>query len=97
MKDWEKRIEWIDGYVSRIKPYVRVRGYDSLLIKIPNQVYKLNSQGLKVLKYLLGGGKTADILAGYEDKERVSLDMYYFFRDLAALLKGLTCPLPPTL
>jgi radical SAM protein with 4Fe4S-binding SPASM domain len=86
--DWEKRTEWIDGYVARIKPFVRVRRADSLLIKIPNQAHKLNPQGLKVLEHLLGGGTTAGLLAGYKDKERVSLDLYYFFRDLAALLKG---------
>ncbi len=86
--DWEKRTEWIDGYVARIKPYVRVRRADSLLIKIPNQAHKLNPQGLKVLEYLMEGGKTSDILASYEDKEKVSLDMYWFFRDLMALLKG---------
>jgi radical SAM protein with 4Fe4S-binding SPASM domain len=86
--DWEKRTEWIDGYVARIKPYVRVRRADSLLIKIPNQAHKLNPQGLKLLEYLMEGGRTVDILAAYEDKERVSLDMYHFFRDLTALLKG---------
>jgi len=84
----EKRTGWIDGYVARIKPYVRVRRADSLLIKIPNQAYKLNPQGLKVLEYLLGGGKTAEIMAGHGDKERVSLDLYFFFMDLTALLKG---------
>ncbi len=87
-QDWKKRTEWIDGYVARIKPYIRVRRADSLLIKIPNQAYKLNPQGLKVLEYLISGGTTAGLLAGYEDKERVSLDMYHFFRDLTALLKG---------
>jgi len=86
--EWEKRTDWIDGYVARIKPYVRVRRADLLLIKIPNQAYKLNPQGLKLLEYLMEGGTTADILAAYEDKEQVSLDMYWFFRDLTALLKG---------
>jgi len=86
--DWGKRTEWIDGYVARIKPYVRVRRADSLLIKIPNQAYKLNPQGLKVLEYLMKGGKIADVLVAYEDKEAVSLDLYCFFKDLMALLKG---------
>lgn len=86
--DWERRTEWIDGYVARIKPYVRVRRADSLLIKIPNQAYKLNQQGLKLLEYLMEGGKISEVLAAYDDKERVSLDLYHFFRDLTALLKG---------
>lgn len=86
--DWKKRVEWIDAYAARIKPYVRVRAADSLLIKIPNQTYKLNPQGLKVLSFLFGGGTILSVLEKYEDKEKVSLDLYYFFRDLASLLKG---------
>ena len=86
--DWEKRTEWIEDYAARIKPFVRVRRADSLLIKIPNQAYKLNSGGVELLDYLFKGGRMKDLLAAYEDKEKVSLDIYYFFRDLMALLKG---------
>ncbi|MBI4802558.1 MAG: radical SAM protein [Elusimicrobia bacterium] len=86
--DWRKRVEWIDGYAARIKPYVRVRAEDSLLIKIPNQTYKLNPQGLKILAFLLEGGSIFSVLEKFGDKEKVSLDIYYFFRDLTALLKG---------
>jgi len=88
--DWMKRVDWIDGYVSRIKPYVRVREADSLLIKIPNQTHKLNPQGLKLLKFLMAGGGAVSVVEKYppEQRERVSLDMYYFFRDLMAILKG---------
>ncbi|HNW44184.1 MAG TPA: radical SAM protein [Elusimicrobiales bacterium] len=87
-KDWEKRVEWIDDYVRRIKPYVRVREKDSLLIKIPNQAWKLNPGGVKLLAFLLGGGTVMQVLEKYEDKESISLDVYAFFRDLGALLKG---------
>jgi radical SAM protein with 4Fe4S-binding SPASM domain len=89
-RDWKKRVDWIDGYVSRIKPYVRVREADSLLIKIPNQTHKLNPQGLKLLKFLMDGGNAVSVVEKYppEQREKVSLDMYYFFRDLMAILKG---------
>lgn len=89
-RDWVKRVDWIDGYAARIKPYVRVREADSLLIKIPNQTHKLNPQGLKLLKFLFDGGKAVSVVEKYpeERREQVSLDMYYFFRDLMALLKG---------
>lgn len=89
-KDWVKRVDWIDGYAARIKPYVRVREADSLLIKIPNQTHKLNPQGLKLLKFLFDGGKAVSVVEKYPEgqRERISLDMYYFFRDLMALLKG---------
>jgi radical SAM protein with 4Fe4S-binding SPASM domain len=90
--DWKKRVDWIDGYVSRIKPYVRVREADSLLIKIPNQTHKLNAQGVKLLKFLLSGGSAVGLVESYpeERREEISLDVYYFFRDLMAILKG--CP-----
>ena len=87
-KDWEKRVDWIDAYVERIKPYVRVRVKDSLLIKIPNQAWKLNPQGVKLLAFLLGGGRVLEVMGKYADKEKISLDVYAFFRDLGALLKG---------
>jgi len=83
-------VDWIDGYAARIKPYVRVREADSLLIKIPNQTHKLNPQGVKILKFLFEGGSAVSVVEKYPgaQRERVSLDMYYFFRDLMALLKG---------
>jgi len=87
-KDWEKRVGWIDDYVKRIKPYVRVREKDGLLIKIPNQAWKLNPQGVRLLAFLLRGASVFDVLRKYGDKEKVSLDVYAFFRDLGALLKG---------
>ncbi|OIO04932.1 MAG: radical SAM protein [Elusimicrobia bacterium CG_4_10_14_0_2_um_filter_56_8] len=89
-RDWVKRVDWIDGYAARIKPYVRVREADSLLIKIPNQTHKLNPQGVKILKFLFEGGSAVSVVEKYPgaQRERVSLDMYYFFRDLMALLKG---------
>ncbi|OGR45102.1 MAG: hypothetical protein A2X35_10090 [Elusimicrobia bacterium GWA2_61_42] len=88
--DWKKRVDWIDGYAARIKPYVRVRAADSLLIKIPNQTHKLNPQGVKLLKFVLDGGSAVSVVETYpqEQREKVSLDMYYFFRDLMAILKG---------
>lgn len=88
--DWKKRVDWIDDYIGRIKPYVRVRAADSLLIKIPNQTHKLNPQGLKLLKFLFDGGSAVSVVEKYppERRDEVSLDMYYFFRDLMAILKG---------
>lgn len=90
MEDWKRRVDWLDGYAARIKPYVRVREADSLLIKIPNQTHKLNPQGVKLLKYLFGGGSAVALVEKYPEarRDQVSLDMYYFARDLMAILKG---------
>jgi len=88
--NWKKRVDWIDDYVGRIKPYVRVREEDSLLIKIPNETYKLNAQGIRLLKFIIAGGSAVKVVESYppERRDTVSLDIYYFFRDLMALLKG---------
>ena len=76
--------------MGRIKPYVRVREEDSLLIKIPNETYKLNAQGIRLLKFIIAGGSAVKVVESYppERRDTVSLDIYYFFRDLMALLKG---------
>ncbi|MBI4657092.1 MAG: radical SAM protein [Elusimicrobia bacterium] len=86
--DWKDRISWIDGYVKKIKPHVRVREKDSILIKIPNQAYKLNPQAVKLLKYLFSGGSIFSVVKPQKDREKASFDVYAFFMDLQALLKG---------
>ncbi|MDD4005232.1 MAG: radical SAM protein [Elusimicrobiaceae bacterium] len=88
MKTYYSTVAWVDEYCRKIAPYIHVREADSLLIKVPNQAFKLNPQGLKVLKYLLGGGRVHDIVDRYEDKEGVSRDIHYFFTDLLAFMKG---------
>ncbi|MHB0915928.1 MAG: radical SAM protein [Thermoleophilia bacterium] len=56
-------LSWVDGFIASIRPYVRVREQDSLLIKMPNQAYRINSTGVKVLGRLLEGGTVGDLLA----------------------------------
>ena len=46
-------LSWVDGFVGRIRPYVYVRESDNVLIRMPNQAFKLNRSGCRVLKYLL--------------------------------------------
>lgn len=56
-------LAWVDRFIASIRPYVRVRERDSLLIKMPNQAYRLNETGVMVLGRLLEGGTVADLLA----------------------------------
>lgn len=86
--DWKEKLGWIDGYAAEVKPYLRVRRADSLLIKVPNQAYKLNAQGLKLLEYVFSGGSVLDIPPKYPDAEKVAADIYEFFTGLTALMKG---------
>ena len=86
--DYYSNIRWVEEYARNIRPYIHVREEDSLLIKIPNEAYKLNEQGLRVLKKLLNGESVFSIIDIYADRERVARDIHYFFCDLRALLKG---------
>lgn len=88
MMDYYARIGWVDEYIKNISPFIRVRPEDSLLIRIPNQAYKLNAQAVAVLSQLLGGAGVYSIVDAFSDKETVSRDLHFFFSDLRAVLKG---------
>ena len=85
---YTKSIQWVNDYVNRIRPYIFVRETDRLLIKIPNEVFKVNEQGIRILKHMLHGGDVMQIVEAYADRERVAEDIHYFFCDLKLLLKG---------
>lgn len=86
--DYYSQISWVDEYVKNVAAFIYVRQEDNLLIKIPNQAYKLNPQGVKVLRYLLDGGSVYGIIDNQPDKERAALDIHNFFCDMRAVLKG---------
>ncbi len=86
--NYYSQIHWVDEYIKNVVPYICVRQQDNLLIKIPNQVYKLNLQGVKILRYLLAGGSVYGIIDNYPDKESIACDIHNFFCDMRAVLKG---------
>lgn len=86
--DWRERLSWIDGYAAEIRPYFRVRRDDLLLIKIPNQAYKVNAQGLKLLEHVFAGRSVLEIPPKFPDEEKVASDIYDFFGGLVSLMKG---------
>ena len=88
MGEYLNNIAWVEEYVRNVTPYIHVREHDALLIKIPNQAYKLNRTALNILKRLQAGESIAAILAPYRDQETVARDIHWFFCDLRAALKG---------
>ena len=88
MEKYYSHIDWVDDYVKNVAPYIYVREEDHLLIKIPNEAYKLNTIGVSILKRMLKGERARDIVNAYPDRERVAGDIHVFFSDLRALLKG---------
>lgn len=84
-----RRLEWIEGFVESIRPYVFVRREDSLLILLPNQAYKINHTALDILERLLGGTSVADVVARYRlDQADRTQQVHEFFCDLRALVMG---------
>lgn len=100
--NYYSQIKWVDEYIKNVAPYIFVREEDLLLIKIPNQAYKLNKQGLKILKELLSGTGIYSIIDAsafkpeskellddlYQRRESIARDVHYFFCDMRSVLKG---------
>jgi radical SAM protein with 4Fe4S-binding SPASM domain len=84
-------LSWVDGFIDRIRPYVFVREKDSVLIRMPNQAFKLNRSGCKVLRYLLKGGRIAVVLSEGRNNTGIADELFAFFSDLAAMLQGTLC------
>ncbi len=88
MEKYYSHIDWVDDYVKEVAPYIYVREEDCLLIKIPNEAYKLNPSGVRIFKRLLKGESVRDIIDAYPDRDKVAGDIHAFFSDLRAVLKG---------
>ncbi|MCE5256707.1 MAG: radical SAM protein [Spirochaetaceae bacterium] len=50
-------LDWIYAFWAGIRDYVYVREEDNVVILPPNKVYKTNSTGIQVLRYLDAGGR----------------------------------------
>lgn len=81
-------LQWVDGFIKQIKPYVYVREMDNLLILIPNQTYKLNRSGIAILDFLLKGNSINKLLDMIGDNEEKRKELHYFFCDLQAINSG---------
>lgn len=80
-------LEWIDEYVARLREFIFVREDDCLLIKVPNEAYKLNLSGVRILQRLLGGERAADLWQSYGGTDEVRRDLHDFFAGLKRVLE----------
>ena len=62
MRGRTDNLAWVDEFIANVRPYVRVRAEDNLLIRMPNVAHKLNDQGVRVLGFLLDGGVISELL-----------------------------------
>jgi radical SAM protein with 4Fe4S-binding SPASM domain len=62
-------LAWIDAFFRKVRGHVFVRAEDGVLILPPNQVFRLNEGGQRIVAHLLSGRPIAD-LPGIADGER---------------------------
>jgi len=88
LRDQSLPLEWIRDFVESVRPYLHVREEDSMLILLPNQAYKLNQSGIRILQQVLAGTDVEAIVNGSSDPSQARQDCYHFFVDLKALVSG---------
>jgi radical SAM protein with 4Fe4S-binding SPASM domain len=79
-------LSWVDQFIDNVRPYIFVRTKDNILIKRPNQACKINSTAAQILKYLLDGGKTHELLKK-TDKDKIA-QIQNFMIALKGYLEG---------
>lgn len=81
-------LSWADEFIGNVRPYIAVREEDNLLIKMPNQAYQLNAQGVAILKFLLDGGTTRQLLRRLGGDADRTADIGLFLFDIRRCLEG---------
>jgi radical SAM protein with 4Fe4S-binding SPASM domain len=83
-------LAWIDQWVANVRPYVRVRVEDRVLIKLPMDVYALNAAAVSMLDQALRGEPAARIaqLAGAVGRPDRLFQIHTFFCDVRDLLQN---------
>lgn len=85
------RLAWVDDFLNRIKPYVHMRLKDNVLIRMPNEAFKLNSTGAKVIDHILSGGSVNDIIKARPDRLETEEQLERFFTDFSLIWNGKVC------
>ncbi len=85
------QLDWVDAFVDRIRPYVHVRLTDRVLIRLPNQAFKLNITGARVLQHIINGGSIDDILKARSSDKELPAQLQSFFIDLSRMLDSAIC------
>ena len=85
------KLDWVDAFVKRIRPYVHVRLTDRVLIRLPNQAFKLNKTGAQVLHHIIEGGSIKDICKARSFDEALPAQLSSFFTDLSRTLDSGLC------
>ncbi|HJN09917.1 MAG TPA: radical SAM protein [Pirellulaceae bacterium] len=83
-----EHLDWIDQFVANVRPYVRVRLEDGVLIKMPMEAFKVNRSGLALLERAMKGESIQKIICSIgalDHPERIQ-QVHMFFCDVRDLL-----------
>ena len=82
---------WVDEFINRIKPYVYMRLRDNVLIRMPNEAFKLNNTGARVISHILNGGSVQDFIVARANSDETQTQLERFFLDFSRLWNNEVC------
>lgn len=85
------KLAWVDEFLKRIKPYVYMRLSDNVLIRMPNEAFKLNTTGARVVAHILNGGSVLDFIKVRADFPEAENQLERFFVDFLRVWNGEVC------
>jgi len=85
------RLSWVDDFLKKIKPYVFMRLSDNVLIRMPNEAFKLNTTGARVIAHILEGGSIRDIIDARSDWPETEAQLERFFVDFLRVWNNEVC------
>ncbi|HZK27991.1 MAG TPA: radical SAM protein [Thermoclostridium sp.] len=85
------KLKWVDEFINRIKPYVYMRLRDNVLIRMPNEAFKLNTTGARVISHILKGGSVQDFIKARIDSDETETQLERFFVDFSRVWNDEVC------
>ncbi len=71
-----ERLSWIYGFWAGLSPYAYARLEDEVVILPPNQVYKTNATGARLIDYVGKGGRFEDI-PGFDEVKAAEVEDFF--------------------
>ena len=85
------KLSWVDEFIGRIKPYVYMRLSDNVLIRMPNEAFKLNTTAARVIAHILNGGSVQDLVRARSNSPETEQQLEQFFTDFSRLWNNEVC------
>ncbi|NLD48423.1 MAG: radical SAM protein, partial [Clostridiaceae bacterium] len=87
----KNKLSWIDEFINSIKPYVHMRLADNVLIRMPNEAFKVNTTGARVISHILAGGSVQDFINVRSDSPETEKQLEEFFVDFLRMWNNEVC------